>query len=146
MKKLLLLFILVSSSLFAQKNSIINQLNWLPNSHSFWVNEQNNVVVYDVDKLDKNKTVLTKEQLKTSGFEGVIEELVWNETKTKVLVYTNSKKVWRANTKGDYWCFDLETGKGKQLGANLEKSSLMFAKFSSDNENVAYVSKHNIYI
>jgi dipeptidyl-peptidase-4 len=42
--------------------------------------------------------------------------LVWNQNKTKVLVYTNSKKVWRANTKGDYWFFDLATGKGRKLG------------------------------
>ena len=54
--------------------------------------------------------------------------------------------MWRDNTRGDYWYFDLATGKGKQLGKNLDVSSLMFAKFSSDNENVAYVSKHNIYV
>lgn len=146
MKKHFLLLLLICSSVFAQKNIDINRLNWLPNSHSFWVNEQDNIVVYDIDKLDQNKTVLTKEQLKNAGFEGKIEKLVWNENKTKALVYTNSKKVWRANTKGDYWFFDLVTGKGKQLGANLEKASLMFAKFSSDNENVAYVSQHNIYL
>lgn len=146
MKKHLLLLLLICSSVFAQKSIDINRLNWLPNSHSFWVNEQDNIVVYDIDKLDQNNTVLTKEQLKNAGFRGKIEKLVWNENKTKALVYTNSKKVWRANTKGDYWFFDLVTGKGKQLGANLEKASLMFAKFSSDNENVAYVSQHNIYL
>ena len=146
MKKHFLLLLLICSTVFAQKNIDINRLNWLPNSHSFWVNEQDNIVVYDIDKLDQNNIVLTKEQLKNAGFDGKIEKLVWNENKTKVLVYTNSKKVWRANTKGDYWFFDLKSGKGKQLGASLEKSSLMFAKFSSDNENVAYVSQHNIYL
>jgi dipeptidyl-peptidase-4 len=146
MKKHFLLLLLICSSVFAQESIDINKLNWLPNSHSFWVNAQGNVVVYDVDKLNQNTTILTKEQLRNSGFTGKIEQLVWNEKKTKVLVYTNSKKVWRANTKGDYWFFDLATGKGKQLGANLEKSSLMFAKFSNDNENVAYVSQHNIYL
>ncbi|RED22652.1 dipeptidyl-peptidase-4 [Flavobacterium cutihirudinis] len=146
MKKYLFLVLFICTSVFAQKDIDINNLNWLPNSHSFWVNEGNNVVVYDVDKLDKQSTILTAAQLKASGFAGEIENLVWNETKTKILVYTNSKKVWRDNTKGDYWFFDLATGKGKQLGKNLDASSLMFAKFSSDNENVAYVSNHNIYV
>nr|WP_294780738.1 DPP IV N-terminal domain-containing protein [uncultured Flavobacterium sp.] len=146
MKKLFLLFLLISSSVFAQESIDIASLNWLPNSHSFWVNEQNNIVIYDADKLNQKNTLLTADQLKNSGFTGKIEQLVWNESKTKVLVYTNSKKVWRAKTKGDYWFFDLKTGKGKQLGKSLEKSSLMFAKFSNDNENVAYVSKHNIYL
>ena len=118
----------------------------MPNSHSFWVKENDNVVVYDVNNLDKFTTVLTQEQLSKSGFYGEIEQIVWNDNATKVLVYTNSKTVWRAKTKGDYWVFDLTTGKGKQLGKDLETSSLMFAKFSSDNENVAYVSKHNIYL
>ncbi|MXO04929.1 DPP IV N-terminal domain-containing protein [Flavobacterium sp. HBTb2-11-1] len=145
MKKYLLFLLFICTSVFAQKIDI-NNLNWLPNSHSFWVSKDNNVSVYDVDKLDKQNTILSKEQLAEAGFKGEIEDLVWNDLKTKVLVYTNSKKVWRDNTRGDYWYFDLATGKGKQLGKNLDASSLMFAKFSSDNENVAYVSKHNIYV
>jgi len=145
MKKYLLFLLFVCTSVFAQKIDI-NNLNWLPNSHSFWVNQDSNVVIYDVDKLDKQNTILSKAQLAAAGFTGEIEQLVWNDSKTKVLVYTNSKKVWRDNTRGDYWYFDLATGKGKQLGKNLDASSLMFAKFSSDNENVAYVSKHNIYV
>ena len=145
MKKYLLFLLFICTSVFAQKIDI-NNLNWLPNSHSFWVNQNNNVVIYDVDKLEKQTTILSKAQLAAAGFTGEIEQLVWNDSKTKVLVYTNSKKVWRDNTRGDYWYFDLDTGKGKQLGKNLETSSLMFAKFSSDNENVAYVSKHNIYV
>ncbi|MEN2489616.1 DPP IV N-terminal domain-containing protein [Flavobacterium sp. B11] len=145
MKKYLLFLLFVCTSVFAQKIDI-NNLNWLPNSHSFWVNQDSNVVIYDVDKLDKQSTILSKAQLAAAGFTSEIEQLVWNDSKTKVLVYTNSKKVWRDNTRGDYWYFDLATGKGKQLGKNLDASSLMFAKFSSDNENVAYVSKHNIYV
>lgn len=146
MKKYFLLLLLICSSIFAQEDIDINRLNWLPKSHSFWVNTKGNVVIYDVDKLNQSTTILTQEQLNQSGFTGKIEKIVWNENKTKVLVFTNSKRVWRANTKGDYWYFDLATGKGKQLGTSLEKSSLMFAKFSNDNENVAYVSQHNIYL
>ncbi|QOG03904.1 DPP IV N-terminal domain-containing protein [Flavobacterium sp. MDT1-60] len=145
-KKRFLLLLFICSSIFAQKDIDINELKWLPNSHSFWVNSAANIVVYDVDKLDQKTTVLTDKQLKNAGFDGEVEDLVWNQNKTKVLVYTNSKKVWRANTKGDYWFFDLATGNGRKLGGNLEPSSLMFAKFSNDNENVAYVSKHNIYL
>ena len=145
-KKHFLLLLFVCSGIFAQKDIDINELKWLPNSHSFWVNSAENILVYDVGKIDQSTTVLTAKQLKDAGFNGNIEELVWNQNKTKVLVYTNSKKVWRANTKGDYWFFDLTTGKGRKLGVTLEESSLMFAKFSSDNENVAYVSKHNIYL
>ena len=70
MKKHLLLFLLICSGVFAQEDININQLNWLPNSHSFWVNSQDNVAVYDVDKLNQKKIILSDDQLKNSGFTG----------------------------------------------------------------------------
>jgi dipeptidyl-peptidase-4 len=101
MKKTFLIFYLFVQTMFAQNTINIDELNWLPESHSFWVNEQDNIAVYDAKKLTENKIVLTKDQLKAAGFQGEIEKLVWNAAKTKVLVYTNSKKVWRGNTRGE---------------------------------------------
>ena len=63
-----------------------------------------------------------------------------------VLIYTNSRKVWRQNTRGDYWVLDRGTGRLRQLGGKAPASSLMFAKFSPDSRRVAYVSEHNIYV
>lgn len=64
---------------------------------------------------------------------------------SKVLFFTNSSRVWRTNTKGDYWVYDRTTEKLTQLGKEFPASSLMFAKFSSDNQFVAYVHNFNIY-
>jgi dipeptidyl-peptidase-4 len=146
MKKTFLIIYLFTQTIFGQSTINIDRLDWLPNSHLFWVNEQDNITVYDANELTGKKVVLNKEQLNSVGFQGKIEKLVWNKMQDKVLIFTNSKKVWRANTKGNYWFFDLVSGKGKQLGKDFEPSSLMFAKFSNDNKNVAYVYKHNIYI
>ncbi|WP_026712629.1 S9 family peptidase [Flavobacterium daejeonense] len=123
----------------------LNRINWLPESHSFWVNEKGDLVIYNADELDKKTVFLTKEQLKIIGFEGGIESVVWNTKQDKILIYTHSQRVWRANTKGDYWFVDLTTKQGRQIGQGLDKASLMFAKFSSDGNIIAYVSKHNIY-
>src|SRR6478672_13311874 len=62
------------------------------------------------------------------------------------LIYTNSRKVWRQNTRGDYWVLDRGTGRLRQLGGKAPASSLMFAKFSPDSKRVAYVSEHNLYV
>jgi dipeptidyl-peptidase 4 len=145
MKKLFFLLIFIANIAFAQTSINLNRLNWLPKSHSFWVNEQGNLTIYDAEKLADKKILLTNEQIKISGITNVVENVVWNADKGKILLYTNSKKVWRANTKGDYWFFDLKTGKGKQIGKSLPASSLMFAKFSADNQQVAYVSNHNLF-
>jgi dipeptidyl-peptidase-4 len=63
-----------------------------------------------------------------------------------VLIYTNSRKVWRLNTRGDYWVLDRGTGRLRQLGGKAPASTLMFAKFSPDSRRVAYVSEHNVYV
>lgn len=124
----------------------INRLKWLPGSHDFWVNEQGGIYVYNADNLTDKKLVLTAEQLKAAGLTTRIENIVWNTDRSKILIYTNSSRVWRINSKGDYWYFEMSTGKGKQIGKGLQSSSLQFAKFSSDNKNVAYVSSHNLYV
>jgi len=62
------------------------------------------------------------------------------------LQFTNTRRVWRYATRGDYYLIDNTTGERRQLGAGLPESSLMFAKISPDGQHVAYVSKNNIYM
>ncbi|HEY8258253.1 MAG TPA: S9 family peptidase [Gemmatimonadales bacterium] len=65
----------------------------------------------------------------------------------RVMLFTNSQKVWRQNTRGDYWALDLTTWKLQKLGgAAAAPSTLMFAKFSPDGGRVAYVREHDLYV
>jgi dipeptidyl-peptidase 4 len=75
-----------------------------------------------------------------------IEDYAWSNDNQWLLIYTNSKKVWRLNTRGDYWVLNLASGKLKQLGGSAPESSLMFAKLSPDSRSVAFVRANNIYI
>lgn len=70
----------------------------------------------------------------------------WSADNTKMLIYTNSKKVWRLNTRGDYWVLNLASGELKKLGGDAKPSTLMFAKFSPDATRVGYVRENNIYV
>ncbi|GAI93876.1 unnamed protein product, partial [marine sediment metagenome] len=63
-----------------------------------------------------------------------------------LMIFTNTRKVWRHHTRGDYWVLNIPNGKLSQLGRDLPASSLMFAKFSPDSRQVAYVSEKNIYV
>ncbi|MFK8057256.1 MAG: DPP IV N-terminal domain-containing protein [Saprospiraceae bacterium] len=74
-----------------------------------------------------------------------IESFTLSPDESKVLIFTNSSRVWRTNSKGDYWVYDLSDKTLSQLGATLSSSSLMFAKFSEDNTQVFYVHAFNIY-
>ena len=62
------------------------------------------------------------------------------------MIYTNTARVWRYNTRGDYWVLDLETHDLKKLGGDAKPSTLMFAKFSPDSKKVGYVCEHNVYV
>ena len=75
-----------------------------------------------------------------------VEGYTWSPDGTQLLIYTNSARVWRANTRGDYWVLRVAGGQLRKLGGNAAPSTLMFAKFSPDNSKVAYVREHNIYV
>ncbi len=78
-----------------------------------------------------------------------IEDYDWSSDRSKLIVFTNSARVWRANTRGDFWVLDLRTGRLHQVGGAAAKSrpsTLQFAKLSPDGNRVAYVRDHNIYV
>jgi dipeptidyl-peptidase-4 len=76
----------------------------------------------------------------------VVEDYAWSPDGRKLLVYTNSERVWRDNTRGDYWLLDLEGGAPRQLGKGFDPSRLMFAKFDPSGSRVAYVYRNNLYV
>ncbi|MBE6334456.1 MAG: S9 family peptidase [Bacteroidales bacterium] len=82
----------------------------------------------------------------TTGKQFAIRNIIWSEDGERVLIYTNTKRVWRYDTRGDYWYLNVKTGKVAQVGEGLPESSLMFAKFSPDSKKIAYVSKNNVYV
>jgi dipeptidyl-peptidase 4 len=65
---------------------------------------------------------------------------------SKMLIFTNTAKVWRYNTRGDYWVYDIRKNNLFQVGTSRPSQSLMFAKLSPDAKSVAYVSEHNLYV
>ncbi len=106
------------------------------------------IVAYDPKTLDK-KVLISASELIPAGQKTplAIDDYIWSDDRAKILIYTNSKKVWRTNTRGDYWSFDIKSRELQMIGAqHAGKSKLMFAKFSPDAEQVAYVYENNIYV
>lgn len=64
----------------------------------------------------------------------------------RVLIFTNSRRVWRENTRGDYWVLNRKSGGLRKIAGGGPPSSLMFAKFSPDASKVAFVRFNNIFI
>ncbi len=125
---------------------------WIEDGESYIIVERNdageNEMIRYSSSSDDRSTFLTAEQLTPQNETKplLIEEFSLSNDESKVLIFTNSKRVWRSNTKGDYWVFDFTTNKLSQIGEDFSPSSLMFAKFSDDNRFVAYVMNFNIYM
>jgi dipeptidyl-peptidase 4 len=75
-----------------------------------------------------------------------IEDYQWSADGNRLLIFTNTARVWRTNTRGDYWVLNLTDSTLKQLGGEAPPSTLMFAKFSPDGNRVAYVRENNLYV
>lgn len=119
---------------------------WAPDGNSYYVIEQNEVVQYSLPSLVK-KVVINKHQLTPSDKSPLnIEWYDFSADGSTALLYVNSTRVWRINTRGDYWILNLNDYSLKQLGATLPPSSLMFAKISPDGKKAAYVSNYNLYV
>jgi dipeptidyl-peptidase 4 len=75
-----------------------------------------------------------------------IEDYALSADLNRVLIFTNSKRVWRRNTRGDYWVLDRKSGALRKLGDGGPPSTVMFAQFSPDGSKVAYVRFNNIFV
>jgi dipeptidyl-peptidase-4 len=73
-----------------------------------------------------------------------IEDYQFSETGGKVLIYTDSKQVWRANTKGFYYVYDRSEQTLTPV-ADRDDGYQMFAKFNPSATQVAFVRKRDLY-
>lgn len=136
--------ILLSFSLHAQSKG---DIDWSKEGNSFYDIDRNSIEEYQLPAFSK-KVIVDSSQLIPNGQKKALEvkSFSLSEDGKKVLIFTNSKKVWRKNTRGDYWVFNLDKKTLSQLGKGRPASSLMFAKISPDGTKAAYVSDHNIYV
>lgn len=106
-----------------------------------------NIVRHDAASGDKTVMVAAADLIPAGETEPLkVQGHSWSKDQSLLLIYTNSKRVWRTNSRGDYWVFDRSSRQLKKLGGDAPPSSMMFAKFSPDGKQVAYVRERNIYV
>ncbi len=120
--------------------------NWTPDGLGYY--EFKDAGIIKVDPKTESQTIVIKSEMLTptgSNTPLKVQSFDYSNDKSAILLFTNTVKVWRYNTRGDYWILNIGTNKLVQIGKGLPAQSLMFAKISPDSKNVAYVSEHNIY-
>ena len=127
--------------------------NWAPDTDQFWTFETDRAgvrgdLVFVDPRTDEKSVFMSEKQLVPDGRSRPlpVSEFYPSGDNQQVLIYTNTRRVWRYNTRGDYWVLDRESNRLRQLGKGFPESTLMFAKLLPDGKRVAYVQDRNIHL
>jgi dipeptidyl-peptidase-4 len=120
--------------------------HWAADGYQYYRQQDVGIVELDTRDATKKTVLVSTEMLTPAGKSPLkVANFFLSNDGQKVLIFTNTQRVWRYNTRGDYWVYDIAAKTLKQLGTARPASSLMFAKLSPDGTKAAYVSEHNIY-
>lgn len=121
----------------------------------YWTNDGNSILsqedgnIYKIDVKDGSKTIFVDRKLLIPAGESIpldFKIYSFSPDYKMLLIFTNTVKVWRYHTRGDYWVLNLANNQLSRLGKRLPSQSLMFAKISPDGKKAGYVSGHNLYV
>jgi dipeptidyl-peptidase-4 len=143
-KLILLVLIFLPVFVFSQG---IGGIRWSKDGNAYYKVEAGEIVQYTLP--GNSKTVLvSKTDLIPEGKSAAlgVRNFIFSEDQTLILLFNNTVKVWRDDTRGDYWVLNLATKALNQLGKNKPESSLMFAKISPNGKKAAYVHQQNLYV
>ena len=100
---------------------------WLPDGTAYAVVERPAGGGSEIDKYDAvsgAKTVLVPASpLVPPGLDSPldIDDYAWSDDGRRLLIFTNTRKVWRQNTRGDYWVLDVGTGVLSKVTTRLHR-------------------------
>lgn len=158
MKKLLIIFIAITSMATAQKKDIaleeiwngsfsterMNSLNSMNGDFYSLLNFDRNTKSTTVDKysyatLEKVETIVNSNDL---GEITYFENYAFNNDETKLLLGVDEESIYRHSSLGIFYAYDLAS-KSLQL---IDKEKIQEPTFSPDSKKVAYAKNNNIFI
>ncbi len=144
--RLIRYFLLIGVCVFYSAITFAQKIQWNKAGTAFYQEEGSQIYSIPVPGMEP-APFISADLLTPAGSKTPlpVKSFQLSDNEKLVLLFTNTKRVWRYETKGDYWLLDRTSRKLRQLGKGLPEASLMFAKLSPDNKQVAYVSGHNIY-
>ena len=158
MKKLLIIFIAITSLATAQKKDIaleeiwngsfsterMNSLNSMNGNFYSLLNFDRNTRSTTVDKysyatLEKVETIVNSKDL---GEINYFESYAFNNDETKLLLGVEEESIYRHSSLGIFYVYDLAS---KTLHL-IDKEKIQEPTFSPDSKKVAYAKNNNIFI
>jgi dipeptidyl-peptidase-4 len=123
---------------------------WMKDGTAYTAIEEDasgNTDLYRVDAATGSKTLLVRGTDLVppgAGQPSAIEAYRLSPDGSKVLVFTNSARVWRQNTKGTFYVWDFAAR--RLILVSRTPGYQQFAKFSPDGRRVGFVRDNNIFV
>ena len=118
----------------------IGSMTWLKDGERYSRLENNkqtggtDIVAYRAK--DNSREVIIPSSLltdKSTGRPIPVRSVSWSADNEKVLIYNNTRRVWRYDTRGDYWVLNLKDGALRQLGKGLPKFGFIHCSLSAES-------------
>jgi len=159
MKKILLVFLVFTSLINAQKKDVTNQdiwtgafraerlykLNPMKNADDYTVlnydslTHSNSIDKYSYKTLKKLETIVNSKNLDSINY---IDDYTFDASEKQLILGTQEKQIYRHSKLGTYYVYNINT---KKL-LLISKHKIQEPSFSPDGKKVAFVFKNNIYI
>jgi len=110
---LFVIIILIQIPAYTQQRGV----KWAREGSAYFKVEKNEIIRYTLPE-NTPEVIITKKQLTPEGSSSALKfnYFSFSDDEQKLLIFTNTKRVWRLNTKGDYWVLDRTAGTFTQLG------------------------------
>lgn len=136
-------FLLLGFVSFAQYKA--DKIKWTTDGTSMYENDKNSITKMNL-KTGEQTVLVPADVLKINGKSIKVADFEVSNNDQLVLIFTNTARVWRYNTRGDYWYYHIPTKRLQQIGKDRPAQSLLYTKISPDGEMAAYVSENNLYV
>jgi dipeptidyl-peptidase-4 len=125
------------------------EIQWMRDGGAYTILESNSseTDLYRVDALSGDRTLLVRGRdlvLPEGGEPIEVESYQFSRGGAQLLIFTNSLRVWRQNTKGTYYVWDFAAK--RLIPVSRKPGYQMFAKFSPDGRLVGFVRDNNIFV
>ena len=120
---------------------------WAPDGRRWLALENGDVVATDA-ATGRKETLVPKARLVPPGGKRPLapESMELSKDDKRLLIFANSQKVWRRNTRGDYWVVEIASGGLTRVAPDAAPSTTMFAKLSPDGTQVGYARAGDLYV
>ncbi len=140
-------YFVVALVLFFSQSNAQQGHHWSTDGKGYFQTKDNDIRYFSLSGKD-DSVYLAATELVPAGANQPIQIISWSSSpqQDKILLYTNAKKVWRYETRGEYYLFNKTTRQLRKTGKGMPPSSQQFAKFSPDGSKLAYVVENNLYV